>query len=558
MSQLQDLRKAIENPRYKVISFDIFDTLVLRPSIFPTDLFVVAGRECKQNDFFALVRKNCESLARQKQTVGEDEILYSDIYDVMKNAYEYSEDEIERLLQAELECEYSLLSARNSAQKLFYLAKKLGKKVIIVSDIYLPYSFISKMLAHCGYEGYDKLYLSSEYKMTKSTGRLYQTVIDDMRKQGVEAGEILHIGDNERSDVASAKRQGMEAMQIRRVESIANSDVPFRRLRSFSDRRCDNTFLIGFAINRLYDDYDNLSMPDNALRFISDISSVSEILIAPLVFSYAKWLVDECYRLGRKSIIFIENEGLLLEKIIRRILEYKTPKLCVKRCTVGLDIEKIVSDSTSDVINAKVDPNMTVGDFISNFFKISLSELDLSVIRKYGYNTTEEKIGSIIHYLPLFNEIISMRNADREKCISKLRSTCPELFDENNLLYSTHHSQALRKITGICGSENEVYTVFADCTAKRYNIDFMVQFGTMSSRDLDKMRNTIERIIDMSPDECKSESDECVDICKKVYDYSDGFCDIFGTRLKYLHLDSYQFYEFMKIAFYEYKDFVLR
>lgn len=72
------------------------------------------------------------------------------------------------------------------------------------------------------------------------------------------------------------------------------------------------------------------------------------------------------------------------------------------------------------------------------------------------------------------------------------------------------------------------------------------------------MRNTIERIIDMSPDECKSESDECVDICKKVYDYSDGFCDIFGTRLKYLHLDSYQFYEFMKIAFYEYKDFVLR
>lgn len=459
MSQLQDLRKAIENPRYKVISFDIFDTLVLRPSIFPTDLFVVAGRECKQNDFFALVRKNCESLARQKQAVGEDEILYSDIYDVMKNAYEYSEDEIERLLQAELECEYSLLSARNSAQKLFYLAKKLGKKVIIVSDIYLPYSFISKMLAHCGYEGYDKLYLSSEYKMTKSTGRLYQTVIDDMRKQGVEAGEILHIGDNERSDVASAKRQGMEAMQIRRVESIANSDVPFRRLRSFSDRRCDNTFLIGFAINRLYDDYDNLSMPDNALRFISDISSVSEILIAPLVFSYAKWLVDECYRLGRKSIIFIENEGLLLEKIIRRILEYKTPKLCVKRCTVGLDIEKIVSDSTSEVINAKVDSNMTVGDFISNFFKISLSELDLSVIRKYGYNTTEEKIGSIIHYLPLFNEIILMRNADREKCISKLRSTCPELFDENNLLYSTHHSQALRKITGICGSENEVYTV---------------------------------------------------------------------------------------------------
>lgn len=78
----QDLVRTLLN--YDVISFDIFDTLVLRPSIFPTDLFIVAGRECKQNDFFALVRKNCESLARQKQTVGEDEISYSDIYNSLK------------------------------------------------------------------------------------------------------------------------------------------------------------------------------------------------------------------------------------------------------------------------------------------------------------------------------------------------------------------------------------------------------------------------------------------------------------------------------------------
>lgn len=300
MSQLQDLRKAIENPRYKVISF-VFLTHWFFVPVYSQPICLLLQAENASRMISLHLSEKTASLSPDKSRLsGEDEILYSDIYDVMKNAYEYSEDEIERLLQAELECEYSLLSARNSAQKLFYLAKKLGKKVIIVSDIYLPYSFISKMLAHCGYEGYDKLYLSSEYKMTKSTGRLYQTVIDDMRKQGVEAGEILHIGDNERSDVASAKRQGMEAMQIRRVESIANSDVPFRRLRSFSDRRCDNTFLIGFAINRLYDDYDNLSMPDNALRFISDISSVSEILIAPLVFSYAKWLVDECYRLAGK------------------------------------------------------------------------------------------------------------------------------------------------------------------------------------------------------------------------------------------------------------------
>ena len=558
MTRPEDLQKAIENPCYKVISFDIFDTLVLRPSIFPTDLFTIVGRECGTDDSFATIRRNCESQARKNLIVGEEEILYSDIYNVMKNCYNFSDEDIEKISQKELDCEYSLLSARKSAKRLFELAKSLGKKVIVVSDIYLPYSFISGMLSHCGYEGYDKLYLSSEYKLTKSSGRLYQVVISDLREQGIEPSEVLHIGDNERSDIASAKRQGLSAMQISRVEAIANVDVTFRRLRSFADRRCDNTFPLGFGINRIYDDYDKVPSVNNKNCFISSKTAVVEVLLAPLVLSYAKWLVDECVRCGKSSVVFINNEGLLLEKIIRKISEYIAPDLDIVRCAIDYDIRKIAKCTVSDIIGSKINSGMTLKEFVYNFTGVSLESSDISIARKYGYRTIEDKIDSVAHYLPLINDMVVMKNADRDNRIAALKSDCPALFDDSNLIFTTRYADVLREVLQDVDPETSVYTVFAESTAQIYDIRAMVQFGTISSRDLNNIRHLIENLMDMSP-ECLSESvDDTDNICSEVLDYAEKFCDLFGYRLKYLRLDSYQIYEYIRISYYEYKDFILK
>ena len=556
MSKLQDLEDAIRNPQYKVISFDMFDTLVLRPSIFPTDLFTIVGRVCGWADSFSLIRKNSERFARQQQSIGVDEISFFNIYDMMKNYYNYSSDEIKAFAHNELDCEYSLIYARKSAKRLFDLAVGLGKKVIIVSDIYLSHSFVLNVLSHCGYTNFYKVYLSSDYKMTKNTGRLYQLVKAEMSKQGINASEILHIGDNESSDVAIAKREGIDALQIRRVENVANTDVTFRRLRSLSDRRCDNTFLMGFAANRIYDIYDKKCLGNN-LRFITDAKSVTNILIAPLVFSYAKWLIDEYCRCNKKRIVFIGNEGMLLENVIRIISEYIAPDLTILRYENDVNFQRWGYGSIEDVFKSSIDPHMMVGDFIAQFVDLPLGQRELSAIQKHGYKTFDEKVGYVNAYLPLVNEIIALKEADLEHRIKEIQENTPALFDEQSLVFSTKHADILNRIMHTSGCNNVVYTIFSESTSQINNLNFMVQFGRMSQRDLMSVRQRLEVIIDSSCNNPYRIVGNSVDISGEVLDYAIKFCHLFGKYIQYLHLDSYQFYEFIRLAFYEYKDFIL-
>lgn len=557
MSQLQDLEDAIKNPRYKVISFDLFDTLVLRPSIFPTDLFTIVGRECDWADSFSLIRKNSERFARQQKPIGVDEISFFNIYDAMKNYYDYSSDEIKALAQNELDCEYSLIYARKSAKRLFDLAIELGKKVIIVSDIYLSHSFVSNVLSHCGYANYYKVYLSSDYKMTKNTGRLYQLVKSEMNEEGINPSEILHIGDNESSDVAIAKREGIDALQIRRVENVANSDVTFRRFRSLSDRRCDNTFLIGFAINKLYDDYNNVCS-DSSPRFIADEIGVVNMLIAPLVFSYAKWMVDEFRRLKKKRIVFIGTEGVLLESVIRIIADCVAPELTVVRYENLVNFDSLMHKSIADALTSNIDPHMTVGEFMTRFVGCPLGEQELLAIQKHGYKSFEEKIGYLNSYLFLINEIIVLRNLNLEQNIKELKDSSPALFDKNSLIFSTNHAVDINKILHNSGCKNDVYTVFSESTSQMHDINFLIQFGSMSSRDFEGIRKKIESVIDASYDSTYGTVDNSCNVCDDVLDYAIRFCNLFGKRISFLHLDSYQFYEFIRLSFYEYKDFILR
>jgi predicted HAD superfamily hydrolase len=73
----------------------------------------------------------------------------------------------------------------------------MGKRIIAVSDMYLPTAFIRKILENAGYYDFENIYVSSETKVTKESGHLFEKIIGDT---GVSPRSILHIGDNQRSD----------------------------------------------------------------------------------------------------------------------------------------------------------------------------------------------------------------------------------------------------------------------------------------------------------------------------------------------------------------------
>jgi len=55
------------------------------------------------------------------------------------------------------------------------------------------------------------VYVSSEYALTKRTGKLFKKVLE---LEGVKVNEVLHIGDNLRSDVIRPRLIGMKSLLV--------------------------------------------------------------------------------------------------------------------------------------------------------------------------------------------------------------------------------------------------------------------------------------------------------------------------------------------------------
>ena len=118
----------------KVVSFDLFDTLILRPFLKPTDLFTLLGQIHSRNDFCDL-RIKAESKARS--SIGT-EVTLDEIYSFMPK---------DLISFKELECQFEIdLCFANPWMKERYQSLTEGKIVIITTDMYLPRNVIESIL----------------------------------------------------------------------------------------------------------------------------------------------------------------------------------------------------------------------------------------------------------------------------------------------------------------------------------------------------------------------------------------------------------------------------
>ena len=183
----------------EVVAFDVFDTLITRPFMRPTDLFLFMEAEY-QAEGFAKARVLAEKLARKEI---RQEVNLDEIYSLMDGKYRSLEEK-----EIELETEFSV--ADPYAKALYESVLAQGKRVILVSDMYLPESVLRGMLDANNYWGYEKLYLSNAADCNKASGALYRYILGDL---GISADRIVMIGDNRKADVDKAVEQGLRAVR---------------------------------------------------------------------------------------------------------------------------------------------------------------------------------------------------------------------------------------------------------------------------------------------------------------------------------------------------------
>ena len=90
--------------------------------------------------------------------------------------------------------------------------REKGFKIAFVSDMYLPTSFIRKMLVKLGFclES-DLVFVSAECKASKYNGKLFQFVFNETK---TKAKEWIHYGDNKLSDYYVPKLKGIKAFHV--------------------------------------------------------------------------------------------------------------------------------------------------------------------------------------------------------------------------------------------------------------------------------------------------------------------------------------------------------
>ncbi len=220
---------------YDVISFDLFDTLLLRCCAEPRDVFDLVAQKLGMESF-ARLRPEAEAEARRRVTGSEKEVSLAGIYQVLG---EWLNIDTRAAMRLELETESAVCTANPFMKKIFDTLRGMGKTLILTTDMYLPRRAIEQLLTDCGYFGYDRLYISSEVMHSKASGALYRHIAGELGGRSV-----IHVGDNYTSDVEHARRAGWEAYYYPAVRSLTRPQL--RRCASPAGSLC-----AGLSANRL-------------------------------------------------------------------------------------------------------------------------------------------------------------------------------------------------------------------------------------------------------------------------------------------------------------------
>lgn len=333
----EELKERIVNPKTKVISFDIFDTLVYRPFWNPTDLFQLLEiyvneiLDTRDVTSFSTLRIEAEKKARmvhKEKYPTDEEICLDDIYREIQHYLKISKELVEKIKKREIELEYKYCLPRFYAKELFELAKSQNKKIIIVSDMYLPRKVIEHILSSCGYEKYTRLYLSSEERVTKASGNLFLKIKKEIE---VDSSSILHIGDNIESDVKMAKKSGWQSYHFPKATERFMNHVPGLYGGETYQILFEGPFALrdGCQIYRYWGWRTLLSIVANHIfsnpyvefkkqtDFNVDPTVLGYYALGMHMFAVTKWLSDEVKENKYQNLNFMARDGYLPMKCFK-------------------------------------------------------------------------------------------------------------------------------------------------------------------------------------------------------------------------------------------------
>ena len=319
----------LEISSYEIISFDVFDTALIRLVHHPIDIFAYIENSRGLSGF-------ADWRSKREAEVRANNPHLADIH--LDQIYENDHSWMNFEILAEQNC----CVANPEVYEIYRKALVQGKAVVFVSDMYLPLEDIKRLLSRAGYLANSEVFVSSEDKLVKGNGSRFAS----LAKRWV-GKKVLHIGDNVLADYEWPKKFGFSAFHYQERGCFFAKDelLAGLSLEKFGNKSLNISHLLGF--------YRYWSLGARRSGVVSFWRSVGFLFGGPLLFGFVR---DIYARLESDSIsskvYFLARDGDVIKKVYEIIYpesKYATCYLYASRRCMSFPLfcfpqDKLVAD----------------------------------------------------------------------------------------------------------------------------------------------------------------------------------------------------------------------
>lgn len=288
-----------------VISIDLFDTLIMRQTLFSTDIFEMI--DCRLRDKGIVIEDfGKRRLESEKYLAKFTAPTLTEIYSHMKRTYAVSEMVPEELAELEWKIDYDLVVPRQEMCDFMEEVHRQGKEIYIVSDTFYTNEQLIKLLEKCKVGFYTDIFASCEYKTAK-TGNLFEKV-----KERIGEKKCLHIGDDIVADVESARAHGLAACQIYSgidlLEAVGYLGM-WNSIGGLASR-----IKLGMFVAKIFNSPFQFEEGERKIA-IQNAYDLGYLLFAPIISDFVIWFEKQAERNSLSNIWFCARDGYLIKQM---------------------------------------------------------------------------------------------------------------------------------------------------------------------------------------------------------------------------------------------------
>jgi FMN phosphatase YigB (HAD superfamily) len=297
----------------KLVSFDVFDTLLTRKVTSPHSVFYFTALSAIEEGLINCSAETYVKLRREAETVtrtGQPDWQTDDkrIFAFLSKLLVVSPETGNRLRTLEIEWERKMLVPIPGAAQMLDKERISGHKVAFVSDMYWSSSVIKMFLTDANFfrEG-DQLLVSAENGASKDTGRLFEKLIAD--NPPITNSQIRHHGNDEYIDYKGALKAGLKGVLLTKCNPTEYEVL----LESHREETDGLACLLSGTGRLLRLNYTHLS------GHTAEMARIIGNVVGPSMVTYVLWILKEAKNKGLKQLCFVSRDGYVPYLVCNRI-----------------------------------------------------------------------------------------------------------------------------------------------------------------------------------------------------------------------------------------------